>query len=89
DPLATYGMGAAYIQLEEFAKAVPYLERATQVQKDYSAAYLNLGKCHEFLGNAEDARATYLKGIEAANRKGDLMPLREMERRLKGLDSAI
>ena len=89
DPLATYGMGAAYIQLEEFAKAVPYLERATQVQKDYSAAYLNLGKCHEFLGNAEAARATYLKGIEAANRKGDLMPLREMERRLKGLDSAI
>ena len=25
--------------------------------------------------------------IEAASRKGDLMPLREMERRLKGLDA--
>jgi len=86
DPLATFGMGAAYIQLQQYEDAVPYLERATQVQKDYSAAFLNLGKCYEFLGRSEEAVATFRKGIDAANRKGDLMPMREMERRMKALE---
>lgn len=85
DPLATFGMGMAYIQLEDYEQAIPHLQRATEVQKDYSVAYLNLGKCHEFLGHLDAARDVYRAGIQAASRKGDLMPLREMERRLRGL----
>jgi Flp pilus assembly protein TadD len=87
DPLATYGLGKAYIQLNQFEDALPHLERATQIQKDYSAAYLDLGKCHEFLGHSAEAAATYRAGIGVASRKGDLMPMREMERRLKALES--
>jgi tetratricopeptide (TPR) repeat protein len=86
DPVATTGLGMAYIQLGEYAKAISPLETATRVKKDYSAAFLNLGKCHEFLGNINAARDTYRQGIEAASRKGDLMPLREMERRLKAIE---
>ncbi len=85
DPLATFGTGMAYIQLNEYENALPHLHRATQVQKDYSVAYLHLGKCFEFLDRKDDARAAYAAGIECASRKGDLMPLREMERRLKSL----
>ncbi|NUM52756.1 MAG: tetratricopeptide repeat protein [Candidatus Hydrogenedentes bacterium] len=88
DPLATFGTGMAYIQLDDYENAVPHLERATQVQKDYSVAYLNLGKCFEFLNRTSDARGAYKAGIECAARKGDLMPLREMERRLKALTDA-
>jgi folate-binding protein YgfZ len=87
DSLATFGMGQAYIQLNEYEQAIPYLEQATKVQKDYSVAFLNLGKCHEFLDHTEAAIATYQQGVEAANRKGDFMPLREMERRLKNLQA--
>lgn len=85
DPVATMGLGQAYIQLERHGDAIPYLETATRVQKDFSAVYLNLGKCHEVLGNVADAKKTYATGIEVAGRKGDLMPMREMERRLKQL----
>jgi folate-binding protein YgfZ len=88
DPVATMGLGQAYIQLERHEEAIPYLETATRVQKDFSAAYLNLGKCHEYLDQKRDAREVYQKGIEVAGRKGDLMPMREMERRLKQLGSA-
>ncbi len=56
------------------------------MKKDFSAAYLKLGQCHEFVGNVEAARAAYRAGTEAASRKGDLMPLREMERRLAALN---
>src|SRR5690606_30414389 len=82
DPLATFGTGQSYMQLQEYATAVPFWETAARLQKDYSAAFLNLGKCHEFLGHTADAAAAYNAGIAAANRKGDFMPLREMERRL-------
>lgn len=85
DSLATFGMGAAYMQLDQHERAVPYLERATRTQKDYSAAWLNLGKCLEFSGHADRAADAYRAGIKAATRKGDLMPLREMERRLKSI----
>jgi folate-binding protein YgfZ len=85
DPLATFGTGMAHIQLNDYEDALPHLQRATQVQKDYSVAYLHLGKCFEFLDRKDDARAAYTSGIECASRKGDLMPLREMERRLKSL----
>lgn len=85
DPVATMGLGQAYIQLDRHAEAIPYLETATRVQKDFSAAYLHLGKCHEVLGDADGARNAYRAGIEVAGRKGDLMPMREMERRLKQL----
>lgn len=85
DPVATMGLGQAYIQLDRHADAIPYLETATRVQKDFSAAYLNLGKCHEVLGEVASARVAYTTGIEVAGRKGDLMPMREMERRLKQL----
>jgi folate-binding protein YgfZ len=89
DPLATFGLGKAYIQLNQFAEALPHLTRATQLQKDYSAAWLDLAKCHEFLGHTADAVATYRLGIAAAARKGDLMPMREMERRLKALEATV
>ena len=85
DPVATFGMGKAYVQLGQYENAIPHLQHATEVQKDFSAAYLDLGKCHEFVGHAPEAIGAYREGIAVASRKGDLMPLREMERRLKSL----
>ena len=87
DPVATMGLASAYIQLDRHADALPYLQIATRVKKDYSVAFMKLGQCHEVLGQLGDAKQVYRAGITAASRKGDLMPLREMERRLKALES--
>ncbi|MFP6617317.1 MAG: tetratricopeptide repeat protein, partial [Candidatus Hydrogenedentota bacterium] len=85
DPVATFGLGKAYVQLGEYENAIPHLSHAAEVQKDFSAAYLDLGKCYEFLDRPDEAQETYQTGITIASRKGDLMPMREMERRLKSL----
>lgn len=85
DSVATFGLGKAYVQLSQYEEAIPHLLHATEVQKDFSAAYLDLGKCYEFLERLEEAQETYRMGIAIASRKGDLMPMREMERRLKSL----
>ena len=83
DPVALMGLGKCYLQLEQCEEAAPLFAAATRARKDYSAAYLEWGKCLEVLGKPEAAAEVYGWGIEAAGRKGDLMPLREMERRLK------
>ena len=85
DAVATFGLGKAYVQLNQYEDAIPHLHHATQIQKDFSAAFLDLGKCYEFLERNDEAQSAYTDGIAVASRKGDLMPLREMERRLKGL----
>jgi folate-binding protein YgfZ len=88
DPIATMGLGSAYMQLERYEEALDPLRVAVKVKKDYSAAFLKLGTCLEQLGRLEEAAEAYRQGIEVAGRKGDLMPLREMERRVKAMAKA-
>ena len=52
---------------------------------DYSAAYVLLGKTMEKLLRKEEAIEVYRKGIAVASKKGDLMPLKEMQQKLNQL----
>jgi len=87
DPLALMGLGNALAVLEDFAAAEPHLARACTMQKDNSAAFAAHGKVLERLGREADAAEVYRHGVDVASRKGDLMPLREMEHRLLMLDA--
>jgi len=40
-----------------------------------------LGKSYEAIGDIENARQIYEKGIEAASKQGDMMPANEMQSR--------
>ena len=82
DPLALTGAGKALLELDRHAEAEPILARACAAQADNSPVYALHGRVLERLGRADEAAAVYRRGIEAAARKGDLMPLREMENRL-------
>lgn len=86
DPLALMGMGKALADLEDHSRADEYLERALTAQPDNSALYAARGKTQEALGRGELARKTYQQGVAVASRKGDLMPLKDMEHRLLMLD---
>ena len=55
---------------------------AIEVDKHNSPVYLARGRALEKLERWPDAIAVYKSGIEVASRKGDLMPLKEMEHRL-------
>ena len=82
DPLALMGLGNALVALDRLDEAEPHLARACAVQKDNSAAFAAHGKVLERLGRTAEARAVFEAGVKVASRKGDLMPLREMEHRL-------
>ncbi|MBY0405865.1 MAG: tetratricopeptide repeat protein [Cyanobacteria bacterium] len=87
DPLANFGMGGAYLELKDFAKAIGPFQKAIQGQPNHSVAYLSLGKSLEGAGQIQEAKAIYHSGIEVASRKGDRMPLEEMQQRLEILES--
>jgi len=82
DPLALMGAGKALHELGRDAEAEPILVRTRAAQADNSPVYALHGRVLEALGRGDEAAEVYRAGIEAAARKGDLMPLREMENRL-------
>ena len=82
DPIALFGLGNALTVLKDFEGAERVLAKSCAVQSDNSAAYLARGKALEMLNREADAVAVYRAGMNVASKKGDLMPLKEMERRV-------
>lgn len=85
DQVANFGLGSIYLETGQYEKALPPLKIVIQENKDYSAAYLLLGKNLEKLSKSEEAIEVYRQGIAAASKKGDLMPLKDMQSRLNQL----
>jgi folate-binding protein YgfZ len=85
DQVANFGLGSIYLETQQYEKALPPLRIVIQENKDYSAAYLLLGKNLEKLSRSEEAIEIYRQGIAAASKKGDLMPLKDMQSRLSQL----
>ncbi|MCB1183679.1 tetratricopeptide repeat protein, partial [bacterium] len=88
DPLALMGLGQALETLGDDRGAAEYLARALAGQPGNSPLYASYGRVLARLGRTVEAAAIYRDGIAVASRKGDLMPLREMEHRLRLLDPA-
>lgn len=82
DSLALMGMGNALSELGQYDDAEQFLGKAVADQKDNSKLYLSHGKVLEKLGRHDEAREVLRRGVAVASRRGDLMPLREMEHRL-------
>ncbi len=82
DPLALMGMGNAWADLQQYERADDFLGRARGAQKDNSALFAAHGKVLEALGRPSEAAEVYRQGVAVASRRGDLMPLKDMEHRL-------
>lgn len=82
DTIALYGMADIYYQKKEYLLASTNLEQVIALEKNYSTAYLLLGKTYEALGEKKKAQEIYIKGISIASKRGDLMPASEMQARL-------
>lgn len=46
DENSYYGLGLCYKALENYAKAIKYLEKAAEIKPDFYEAYYELGLCH-------------------------------------------
>lgn len=86
DLLANSGMGNCLVTLDEFERALPYLQKAIEVKPTHTVAYVDLAKAFAGLNRKEEAAETLQKGIEVASKRGDMMPLKQMQAQLKELN---
>jgi Flp pilus assembly protein TadD len=82
DPVALFGLGTALGTLDRHDEAAAMLAEAARVDGKNSAIYPLLGRALEHLGRVDEARDAYRRGVEVASRRGDLMPLRDLQARL-------
>ncbi|MCC7529521.1 MAG: hypothetical protein IT342_13440 [Candidatus Melainabacteria bacterium] len=85
DLLALSGMGNCLVMLKEFERALPYLRKAIEVKPTHTVAYVDLARALAGLNEKSQAAKTLEKGIEVASKRGDMMPLKEMQAQLKEL----
>ncbi|MFT7518894.1 MAG: Flp pilus assembly protein TadD [Kiritimatiellia bacterium] len=81
DDIALLGAGRALSVLEEWPEAEATLLRAVQANARSSVSWLALGRAQEHLGKVVDASVTYERGIAVASKRGELVPLKEMQNR--------
>jgi folate-binding protein YgfZ len=79
DLLANYGYGSCLVELGQYQDGVPYLQKAIAIKPTHTVAYVSLAKAYKGLGDKEKLRDSLEKGIEVASKRGDLMPLKELE----------
>lgn len=71
DTFLLYGIAMEHRKLNDFAAALEYLARVTQLDPGYCYAYHQKGLVHESQGDTDAARIAYREGIQAAIKKGD------------------
>ncbi len=76
---ARYGLAMEYAKGGDHHEAIAEFRNLLQHDEDYAAAYFHAGQVYEKLGQVEEARATYEKGIEVTTRKGDTHTRSEIE----------
>ena len=76
--LLRFSLGSEYLKNADFEAAAVHLGAAVEKDPGYSAAWKLLGKALAESGREEQALASYRKGIEVAEKKGDKQAAKEM-----------
>ncbi len=71
DAFARYGLAMEFIKSGELAHAVAEFRALLENNPNYAAAYFHGGQALEKLGDVEQARELYEKGIQVTMRTGD------------------
>jgi Tfp pilus assembly protein PilF len=71
-------LAARYLDNGDAATAVTHAEAAVRLDAEYSAAWKALGQALAAAGRETDARHSFERGIEVAERRGDRQAAKEM-----------
>lgn len=77
--LLRFSLGNAHLKAGDAAAAVVHLQRALELDPDYSAAWKLLGAALTAAQRTEEALGAYRQGIAVAERRGDKQAAKEMQ----------
>ena len=79
DPFPRYGLAQEYKNAGQLAEARAEFAVLMRDHPDYTAAYLHAGNVVLALGERDEARSIFERGIEACRRRGDGHAMSELE----------
>ena len=79
DAFARYGLAMELMKSGELQGAVAEFRALLEHNPNYAAAYFHGGQALEKLGDVEQARALYEKGVEVTARTGDAHTRSELQ----------
>ena len=79
DAFARYGLAMELVKSGELESAVSEFRSLLEHNPNYAAAYFHGGQVLEKLGDVEQARVFYQKGVEVTGRTGDQHARSELE----------
>ena len=83
DAMLRFGLGSAYFNQADYERAVMHLKHCLVQDENYSAAYKLLGKAYYKLGEMENAKAVFEKGLPIARGQRDKQTEKEINVFLK------
>ncbi|MBO9654723.1 MAG: tetratricopeptide repeat protein [Agrobacterium tumefaciens] len=82
-----FSIAKALVEARQFEHAAQHLQEAIRQNPDYSAVWAELGECRARLGDNDGAAAAWVEGVAVAIRCGDIQAKRQMEVRLRRLQT--
>ena len=79
DAFVRYGLAQEYLKQGDAGTAVEEFRELLRGNPNYAAAYYHCGQALQKLGRLDEARQTYLQGIDVTGRLGDLHAKSELE----------
>jgi len=89
DPFPRYALALELKNAGRLAEAEQTFAAVMEHHPTYTAAYLHAGNTLVALGRVADARAVYVRGVEACRGAGDAHARGELEAALASLPSVI
>jgi tetratricopeptide (TPR) repeat protein len=77
--LARYGLAMEYGKAGRLEEALAEYRALVSSHPDYAYAYFHAGQALERLGQVDEARQMYARGVEAAIRTGDAHARKELQ----------
>ena len=85
DTFARYALGLEYLSINDIDSARQMFEETYVLDPNYVAAYYQLGKTYELLGDEVMAKKIYEKGIYVASSQSDEHTKSELEQAISEL----
>ncbi|WP_319016928.1 tetratricopeptide repeat protein [Diaphorobacter aerolatus] len=86
--LLRYTLGKSHLDAERYLAAREHLQRAVELDPQYSVAWKFLGKAALALGDTAAARDAWTKGFACAEARGDAQVVKELGVFLRRLDKS-
>lgn len=82
-----FSLAKALMNARQFEDAAHHLLEAIRQNPDYSAVWAALGECRARLEDHDGSAAAWVEGVAVAIRRGDIQAKRQMEVRLRRLQT--